>query len=404
MRKLLLRNRQSPGDIVMLTAAVRDLHLSNPGLFQTDVDTTAIGIWENNPFITKLDRSDPDIEIVDCHYPLIHESNEGPWHFTHAFHQYLEGVLGVRVRPTRIKGDIYLSDAERAAHRQVDEYGLKGASYWVIVAGGKRDFTSKIWSHTRFQQVVDRLLGRVKFVQVGEWGHDHPPLNHVLDLRWKTSIREFIRLIYHADGVVCPVTFAMHLAAAVPTKPGARRNRPCVVIAGGREPPHWEAYPQHQFLHTAGMLPCCENGGCWKSRVRPIGDGSIHDRSLCQYPVTDTGGQIIPRCLSMITPEKVIAAIEGYLEWDRVVAVETRSVVPPGFIEMATNFVLATKRDIENGFERVSEDEYEMRLRACRNCEHWEEEARLGLGRCRKCGCTRLKHRRKSERCPIGKW
>lgn len=36
-RQLVLRNHQSPGDVLMLTAAVRDLHLCYPGLFKTDV-------------------------------------------------------------------------------------------------------------------------------------------------------------------------------------------------------------------------------------------------------------------------------------------------------------------------------------------------------------------------------
>ena len=44
--------------------------------------------------------------------------------------------------------------------------------------------------------------------------------------------RQFARLMYHASGVVCPVTFAMHLAAAIQVKPGRPRNRACVVVAG----------------------------------------------------------------------------------------------------------------------------------------------------------------------------
>ena len=36
--------------------------------------------------------------------------------------------------------------------------------------------------------------------------------------------------VYHADGVLCPVTFAMHLAAAVPLRPG-QVSRAAVIIA-----------------------------------------------------------------------------------------------------------------------------------------------------------------------------
>src|SRR5690349_876674 len=46
-RKLILRNHQSPGDLVMLTAAVRDLHRTFPGQFLTDVRTACGALWEN---------------------------------------------------------------------------------------------------------------------------------------------------------------------------------------------------------------------------------------------------------------------------------------------------------------------------------------------------------------------
>ena len=49
MRKLILRNFQPPGGIVMPTAAVRDLHKCCPGQFLTDGRTPCAGLWENNP-------------------------------------------------------------------------------------------------------------------------------------------------------------------------------------------------------------------------------------------------------------------------------------------------------------------------------------------------------------------
>src|SRR6185437_7025840 len=108
-------------------------------------------------------------------------------------------------------------------------------------------------------------------------------------------------LMYHAEGVLCGVTLAMHLAAAVPLKPGTCKQRACVVVAGGREPPHWEAYPHHQFLSTVGTLPCCANGGCWKSRCQLVGDGDAKDRhEVCSYPVLLTPQLRIPRCMDLI--------------------------------------------------------------------------------------------------------
>jgi hypothetical protein len=65
-RKVILRNSLSPGDIVMLTAAVRDLHLSNPNQFITDVRTPCPALWENNPYITPLKDNDRYAEKIDC--------------------------------------------------------------------------------------------------------------------------------------------------------------------------------------------------------------------------------------------------------------------------------------------------------------------------------------------------
>src|SRR5207253_9342766 len=122
-------------------------------------------------------------------------------------------------------------------------------------------------------------------------------------------------LMHHAAGVVCPVTLAMHLAAAVESRPGRSRPRPCVVVAGGREPPHWEAYPGHQFLSTVGMLPCCQDGGCWKSRCQLVGDGDDKDvRNVCEYPVQVSAELRIARCMHLITPDDVIRRVELYLE------------------------------------------------------------------------------------------
>ncbi len=309
MRKLILRNDQSPGDIVMLTAAVRDLHRTYPGEFETDVRTPCTDLWDNNPYITALSEDDPEVEPIDCEYPLIHRSNEAPYHFIHGFIEHLNERLHLGIRPTVFRGDIHVSDLEKSWYSQVEEIFGRPVPFWIVVAGGKNDYTTKWWAHDRYQRVIDYFAGHVLFVQVGESGHAHPPLRGVLDLRGKTTLRQLVRLVYHAQGALCPVTLMMHLAAAVECPPGRIRNRPCVVVAGGREPPHWEAYPHHQFLHRAGALQCCDNGGCWKSRVVPLGDGDEKDApENCCVDVVGT----LPRCMDLIAAEDVIRAIEVY--------------------------------------------------------------------------------------------
>lgn len=319
MRKLILRNSLSPGDILMLTAAVRDLHLTHPGMFLTDVRTSCMEFWEQNPFVTYLKESDSEVEQIHCEYPLIHRSNQLPYHFIHGFRLFLEERLGVPIRPHAFKGDVHLTDQEKVWLSQVDEItGTPGTRFWIAVSGGKTDFTAKWWDPDRMQAVVDHFRGRVQFVQCGQEGpgHVHPPLEGVIDLVGKTDLRQMVRLMHHADGVVCPVTMHMHLAAAVETKPGRPINRACVVIAGGREPSQWEAYPHHQFLHVNGCLPCCDDGGCWTSRVKPLGDGDEKDSSLCLRPLRLRSGTTIPQCMDMIEARHAISAVDRFLRFE----------------------------------------------------------------------------------------
>jgi ADP-heptose:LPS heptosyltransferase len=311
MRKLILSNFQSPGDLVMLTAAVRDLHLRYPGCFHTDVRSPCPQLWEHNPYITPIAHSESGVESIDCEYPLIHRSNSEPWHFLHGFIDFLNHKLDLGIELTAFKGDIHLAPREKEWISQVQEItGIK-VPFWIVNAGGKLDYTIKWWDHARYQAIVNRFRGRILFVQVGESHHHHPRLEGTLDLRGRTDLRQLIRLVHHAQGVLGPVSLTMHLAAAVEVAPGMPKNRPCVVVAGGREPPHWEAYPHHQFLHTVGALPCCDNGGCWKARTFPLGDGDERDRpqNLCVRVVNQ-----LPACMDLITAEDAARRIELYFQ------------------------------------------------------------------------------------------
>ena len=319
-----MKNSLSPGDIVMLTAAVRDLHRSHPGRYLTDVRTPCPALWENNPLVSPVSDADEEAETIECEYPLIHQSNSSPWHFIHGFPQFLSERLGVKITPSEFRGDIPLTKQEKSWMSQVQEITGTVVPFWIVAAGGKRDFTIKWWETSRFQEVVNHFQNRILFVQVGEKNHHHPPLSGVLDFRGRTSLRQLVRLVHHAQGVLCPVTLLMHLAAAVETRPGAPRNRACVVVAGGREPAQWEAYPHHQYVHTNGALRCCDHGGCWKARTVPLGDGDEKDdpKHLCVNVISRKGPgseinateeQIhLPRCMDMITAEEVIRRTEMY--------------------------------------------------------------------------------------------
>jgi hypothetical protein len=57
-----------------------------------------------------------------------------------------------------------------------------------------------------------------------------------------------------------------------------------------------------------------------------------------------------------------------------------------------------------SGFLKVQNHVYEKRMAICRKCEFWEENARMGYGKCKKCGCGKGKHWLPHEQCPIGLW
>ncbi len=242
------------------------------------------------------------------------QSNQLKLHYVTAFHRSLQSQFGIELPVLYPKGDLHISEEERSVS-PVD------GPYWLVVAGGKTDLPAKIWSAERFQQVVDLLQKKgIKCVQGGAAlpGHRHPHLTDVVNLVGRTDMRGFLKLIYHAEGVICPVTFAMHAAAAF--------DKPCVVIAGGREPWWWEAYVNsplkhfgaqcasvsvpHRFLHTIGKLECCRTGGCWKTHVTPL--WNIAQEGLCEHPIEDALGDMLPRCLDEIRVVDVVAGVLSY--------------------------------------------------------------------------------------------
>src|SRR4051812_4375987 len=79
MNDLILKCNHSAGQEALLTAAVRDLHRSLPGMFRTDVRSGFPDLWKNNPFLTPLNESDSVVSI-ECRNLLLENCNELPVH------------------------------------------------------------------------------------------------------------------------------------------------------------------------------------------------------------------------------------------------------------------------------------------------------------------------------------
>ena len=303
--KLTVRQGQSPGDILVLTAAIRDLKNKFPNLHIT-MSTTAPSIWEHNPHVDafgefssegKKETTDPDAiadlsggagVTLEMHYPLINSANSSAKHFIYGFKEDLETKLGISYDIKGFKCDIHLSEEEKIWVNQVQQTFNYSGKFWVINSGSKNDFPLKQWSRVRWQEVVDSLRGKIQFVQVGQTNHNHEPLKGVFDLVGKTDMRQLIRLCYHAEGAVCHVTMLNHLMSAW--------EKPCVVVAGGRETSAWESYNETTYLDTVGNLHCCKSGGCWKSK-----------KEDCLWMEG-----AYPKCMNMITSADVVRAIEKY--------------------------------------------------------------------------------------------
>lgn len=308
--KLVLRAMVYPGDLLMLTGAIRDLHLAHPNTFLTDVDTTSQQIWDNNPYITPVDRIESH-RYLNVGYPAYSHRESNPEHLSTRYHRQIGDALGVSIPVTTRHPEIYLSEEERTPDYP-RSLGLR-KPYWVVIAGAKYDTTTKWWNPASYQRVVDQLDGRIDFVQCGSADDWHPPVRGAVNMVGRTDIRELVRLIYHADGVLCPATFAMHLAAAIPTENG--RPRGCVVILGGREELSLIQYPNHTLMHVLGQLPCCQQSGCWRYVCQET-QVPQHLRSRCERPVQVTPDLQLPLCMEMITPDSVVDAILRYYPGD----------------------------------------------------------------------------------------
>jgi ADP-heptose:LPS heptosyltransferase len=327
--RLIIRHRWALGDTVLLTGLVRDIHRAYPDQYEIMVDTNFTNVWWNNPHVIKFEaKSLPRPTRVEVGwgdgirwngYARSGNNQKEMKHILAWYHYDFERKTGIKVPVTDPYPDLHLSQDE--CRRRIE------GRYWVILSGGKLDLTNKHWHAHRYQELVDRLLPYgLSFVQCGatHTKHVHPPLNGVLNMVGQTeNVRDLWNIILHADGVICPVTGAMHIAAAL--------KRPCVVIAGGREEPWFEAYVDnfkafgeaatpvpvpHKFLHTIGMLPCCDIQGCWKKRVVPLDQRDLHKKSytLCRSPIRPVESHPVPECMHLITVDHVAEAIMDYYD------------------------------------------------------------------------------------------
>lgn len=76
----------------------------------------------------------------------------------------------------------------------------------------------------------------------------------------------------------------------------------------------------------------------------------------------------------------------------------------PGTGEVLSNFFSSVRESVKTGFRRVSAEKHQERLDICAQCRFWRPSAFMGMGKCKKCGCSGVKLWLSTSRCPINKW
>lgn len=321
MEALILKHRHGLGDTLVLSGLIRDIQKCYPGRFRVDTFVNGKSILQNNPYLTRLlgTPAEKGARWISCDYGkgIIHVSRRETVHFLNYFIRDFNQQTGLNVQLTKPTPDWFFSEEEKV--RVSDD------RYWVINAGGKSDITAKFWSFAKYQRVVDMLRERgIACVQIGgrtssKSTHIHTPLARCVDKIGQTGIRDLGRLIRDSEGVICGITFAMHLAAAV--------ERPCVVLGGAFEAWWWEAYVRenrglgdcaqqikypHQYLHSIRQLPCCAEQHCGIQKVYTLGAQPTRGR-FCTRPV-HYPERSIAACMDLITPEHVVNAVMQYYD------------------------------------------------------------------------------------------
>lgn len=368
IRKLILKQHQSPGDILVFAGAVGDLKRSYPD-WLIDVRSPVPDIFYNNPHLTELNENDPDVEVYPVGYDKIHVSGVIGLHWSDAFKFDIEQKLNAdakmvdrwgltKINTTGILPEIYISDEERTWYNQVHCEFLWDGPYWIINAGCKPDNVLK--QYHRWDEVVAILNeywgGKVKLVQIGQKEHIHPRLENTFDLIGKTSTRELIRLGYWAKelggGFIGPLSFQFILSAAF--------HSPSVCVCGGKEGVRWQMYNFVQMVYVNGCLPCCNGGqigdGCWKGGQK----GECVD-------LVDG----VPRCFHIITPEHIAERVMWYYEGKRLEIPAGEKWV--GDVSVTPTGKTYHKHDCPNikgrPFEIIDYKEVEKRnLTACKRC------------------------------------
>jgi len=106
-----------------------------------------------------------------------------------------------------------------------------------------------------------------------------------------------------------------------------------------------------------------------------------------------------PECMESLGDNKYRCTKHGFIIIAKKLPIKCSLCSPPSLLQKTKNFSKAIINHACDGFTRVSEEEFKVRLDICNECEQ-----RDGMV-CKICGCfLNVKASWKSEKCPLHKW
>ena len=216
MEQITLHLPHALGDVVVMSAVVRDIELAYPGRYSIFTTGHFQSLWKNFPNVTPASLPGRGRFIDMSYQHKIDQARAGSKkHFLTSFYEIVEEKLGIKIPMTKASGHLLITPGVTSP---------VSGKYWVSAPGGKTDLTTKIWLPSRHQKVVDILASKgIRCVQAGGNFAEHvnPILTNVTQaLNATRDIEDFFALIAGAEGVICGITSLMHIAAVF--------DKPCV--------------------------------------------------------------------------------------------------------------------------------------------------------------------------------
>ena len=301
-KEIVFHNRQRIGDMLMFTCGVRDFKKAFPDV-RVNVISIASHIWDHNPYIDRTLIPNEANTVKIGPGELTNSSNRLDWHFANAYRVSIEKALKINIPQGESRPDIWLTEEEYNAPRVFKE------PYWIICLTGEKGWGCKMYPFEKWQEFVRQNPDK-NFVQIGA-KEDNPPrltgancIDYVGQTQSKeTGIRDLYKLFLNAEGSVGLVSFHMHLSGAL--------YKPCVVVAGAREPVSFTRYAGHAYLSNDGMLPCAVKA-CWHCNIDAC-TNLVHRDDYARLE-----DKKVPKCADIIDPEDLTRAINGYYRGGRL--------------------------------------------------------------------------------------